>query len=449
VTKFVNDCREVDGGRCLGQIGLGFFMRIFLVMLVFSGIVLSFLAGVLLLTTGKYKRRANQLLAIVFFSVGFDAVCNLLFLTRVVLDFPVYLKLIVPLYYLIPPCIYLYICITLGVPGKKRYLWLHLIPSGIIAIETLLFFFFRDIRHYGTIQFLFVDHNSIFKVDPDPVSLWLHFLNRSMQGLTYLVFQCVLVFKVYKSNIVTAGPFKFTEIFNWVLVLTFAELIFYMATSVFYCIALLNLGKSQTMIRLSNGSLLLICISYFIVSVYLYFSPSLLYGWADHAGAGEQSEIESSILADHITEGLEETDHVIAVNEKVDIVPENVVAPYDDTVLSEFKYRFEKEVIGAGLFRQQGLKVQEVSLLCDIPPRALSYLLTNIYNKGFNDFINECRIDYVVDRLIKDDWKGLTLEGLAFESGFSSRTTFFLAFKKNKFVNPTQYLQMHNSGLLK
>lgn len=48
----------------------------------------------------------------------------------------------------------------------------------------------------------------------------------------------------------------------------------------------------------------------------------------------------------------------------------------------------------------------------------------------FNEFVNRMRINYISENFGNVDWDKLTLEGIAKQVGFTSRTTFFNAIKK-------------------
>ena len=69
----------------------------------------------------------------------------------------------------------------------------------------------------------------------------------------------------------------------------------------------------------------------------------------------------------------------------------------------------------------------------------LSYVLNTYYKQRFNDFINQYRVNYVLGLLKEMDWKNMKLEALGAEAGFSSRTTFFVTFKKVTGLTPAEY----------
>jgi AraC-like DNA-binding protein len=76
-----------------------------------------------------------------------------------------------------------------------------------------------------------------------------------------------------------------------------------------------------------------------------------------------------------------------------------------------------------------------------IHPNQLSWLLNESIGKSFNEFVNHYRVD-AFKKYVKDQRNAhLTLSGLAFESGFNSKTVFNTYFKKETGLTPKQYLK--------
>ncbi|CAL2083595.1 Helix-turn-helix domain-containing protein [Tenacibaculum sp. 190524A02b] len=68
--------------------------------------------------------------------------------------------------------------------------------------------------------------------------------------------------------------------------------------------------------------------------------------------------------------------------------------------------------------------------------------LINTYEKvNFNDFINNLRIEEFKKNILKEEYKGYSILGVALESGFSSKSTFYKAFKKKEDMSPKEYLK--------
>ncbi len=76
-----------------------------------------------------------------------------------------------------------------------------------------------------------------------------------------------------------------------------------------------------------------------------------------------------------------------------------------------------------------------------IHPNKLSWLLNDKLGKSFNEFINAYRVEHF-KQLAKDPKNAhLTLVGMAYDSGFNSKTVFNTYFKKETGLTPKQFLK--------
>jgi len=74
----------------------------------------------------------------------------------------------------------------------------------------------------------------------------------------------------------------------------------------------------------------------------------------------------------------------------------------------------------------------------------VSYVLNTHYNVNFYNYINNFRIDYCKALLKNPKKQHLSIEGIAFEGGFGSKSTFNTLFKKQSGMTPTQYKNTNN-----
>jgi len=91
------------------------------------------------------------------------------------------------------------------------------------------------------------------------------------------------------------------------------------------------------------------------------------------------------------------------------------------------------------LFKNSQLKIKDVSDKLDISLNQLSQLLNDNLGKSFKTYINEYRIQAACNLLGTDHQ--LSLEGIGYEVGFRSKSTFFSTFKKMKNCTPAQFHQ--------
>ncbi len=77
----------------------------------------------------------------------------------------------------------------------------------------------------------------------------------------------------------------------------------------------------------------------------------------------------------------------------------------------------------------------------NIPRHKLSQVINRSQKKNFYKLINEYRVKEVKEKLQNKEYKNLTVLGIAFESGFNSKTTFNRIFKEETGMTPTHFIK--------
>ena len=96
-------------------------------------------------------------------------------------------------------------------------------------------------------------------------------------------------------------------------------------------------------------------------------------------------------------------------------------------------------IMQTGIHKDSKIKLKTVAEKLAIPTHRLSQLLNDNLGKSFNAYINEYRIEAACQLL--ETSHNLSLEGIGYEVGFNSKSTFFTTFKKIKRLTPAQYQQ--------
>ncbi|CAM1351496.1 MULTISPECIES: helix-turn-helix domain-containing protein [Tenacibaculum] len=91
------------------------------------------------------------------------------------------------------------------------------------------------------------------------------------------------------------------------------------------------------------------------------------------------------------------------------------------------------------LFLTSNLTLKTLSEKLDIREKELSKLINTHTNKNFYNFINQFRVNEFKKLLLSPKAKQLSILGLAEEAGFSSKSTFYSAFKNLEGITPKQY----------
>ena len=92
-----------------------------------------------------------------------------------------------------------------------------------------------------------------------------------------------------------------------------------------------------------------------------------------------------------------------------------------------------------GLFTNPILNLRTLALKLDLKEKELSRLINECGKVNFYQFINEYRIEKFKQLVQSSKFQQFSILGLASEAGFSSKSTFYAAFKKFEGMSPKQY----------
>ena len=123
------------------------------------------------------------------------------------------------------------------------------------------------------------------------------------------------------------------------------------------------------------------------------------------------------------------------LTKKKEILPKVVAQPLTNG--EDMMHQVQATMEAQKLFLNPRLKLEDLAIATDLSRHVLSKLLNEVYPNGFSQFIKEYRVQEA-KQLIKDhpEW---SLEGVGQEAGFSSRSSFFEAFKKVESRTPAQF----------
>jgi adenylate cyclase len=114
----------------------------------------------------------------------------------------------------------------------------------------------------------------------------------------------------------------------------------------------------------------------------------------------------------------------------------------EDDVARKFASELLAYLSDENPFLNPELSLRELANQIQIHPNQLSWLLNEIIGKNFNEFINQYRIEFFKSTAKDPKNAHLTIEGMAYESGFKSKTVFNTFFKKSTGLSPKEFLKI-------
>lgn len=99
-------------------------------------------------------------------------------------------------------------------------------------------------------------------------------------------------------------------------------------------------------------------------------------------------------------------------------------------------------IIEKELFLNPNFTLEEAAKELKVTKHLLSQYVNEILGKSFSNLVKEYRVEKA-KKLLETE-KNYTIESLGYDSGFSSKSTFFTAFKKTTGLTPAEYQKLYS-----
>jgi len=117
-----------------------------------------------------------------------------------------------------------------------------------------------------------------------------------------------------------------------------------------------------------------------------------------------------------------------------------------DDKVNEVKLLLNDLMENKELYLDSDLNLIKLAKQLHVSSHQLSYIINRGYNENFFQFVNRFRVEKAKRMLTDNKNDKLSILGVAFESGFSSKTSFNTTFKKMTALTPSEYKKV-SSGL--
>ncbi len=95
------------------------------------------------------------------------------------------------------------------------------------------------------------------------------------------------------------------------------------------------------------------------------------------------------------------------------------------------------------IFRQQDLSESKLAELLNTNTTYLSSIINNRFSMHFKTLLNKYRIDEARNLLVSEKYSIFSIEGIATEVGYQSRSAFYQVFKQNTGMTPSAYINAY------
>ena len=330
-----------------------------------------------------------------------------------------------PFMLLLGPFLYFYIRGTLkGTQGLKWVDTAHFIPS-IIHFIGIIPYLFTPFDYKKSIAKMIIDNFDTIKTIPLNVffNYQFNFIFRIFLLTSYVVYSIFLLWKFSKkknfnSNI-SEKQFKIT--YRWLKLLLglvlFLVANFLILTIYFFFYDEGQLKSNTFIINSTTG------ISFIFLVFGVLFFPEILYGLPNQ----KVTKMKSKNKISKVMKSLN------SYNKESTTNYEDPLVELSERILDYF----EKEKP----YLKSNFSIAQIALKMEVPQSHVSFCINSIYKTKFSKMKTKLRVEQTKFFLQESVHSKITIDGIAQLAGFNSRSSFYIAFKEETGITPSDYLK--------
>jgi len=327
-----------------------------------------------------------------------------------------------PLYLLLGPLFYFYIRGLLTDDHRlTKFDWIHFIPAILFFINIQPYFLNGWAYKLQYAENVIKDVNNFINIDYIFLPPKFSFLTRPIFAIVYVIASIILIYKrTIKESYLTD---QVKLIYRWIVLLVTTSVILYLG---FLLFSLLSILINSFTLAENKGFIFLYAtvIGLLILNLSLLFFPNILYGLP---------QFDYAIVTKKNREGQ----HRLGIVE--DVKKQSKSFEISSEKLDLLKLKIDRYLENKP-YLNPDFNLTMMSSDINIPVHHLSYYFNEHLNIGFNTWKNNFKIDHVITLINDGSGEILTLDALAKQAGFGSRTSFFNSFKQKMGVTPSEYL---------
>jgi len=323
-----------------------------------------------------------------------------------------------PVVILIGPLLFLYFkSLIQGKLVVEKWFWWYLIPFSIILINTSSYYlldfetkvqFAKLAQHNNHADINLPGGTRFFNYDIQMIIAPLH-------NWTFIVYSFIYLHQQKKKNLIRSKVSRIIRGVRWIIV--------FMMFPVLLQILFATLKSPQSFDLSFQDSTIssdIMYLSTLFLPVSFFVFPSWLYG------SGSSSSILDKLKEIWYTIARVSTDGISAKPEKS--------ADLDRIV----QYMEMKKP-----YLNANFSIHDVSRELNIPHLRVSNSFNKQLETSFPEYRNKLRVAYAVNLLQENAHFQMSIEGIAFQSGFKNKSSFYAAFRTVYQMTPTEWISKH------
>lgn len=359
----------------------------------------------LLIFNKKKKSTGDYVLAFWFILMGLALLAYYLEVLGNASDYPFFLGFSTCLALLLGPVAYIYV---LSITRKdQRLRAIHLLHALPYVVFTVIVFLKLTVNKGSS-----VEEDRLMIEDPEVPIFMVMGLFRIFLGPIYLI-ACLMLLKRHSHKI--ADEFSYTQNIDlkWLRQVILAMAIIWVTVIITNI-----LGNFNEIIPMESGDHL----------IYLIITAAVFFG-------GFHGIKQQVIFSVNPMQKVDATASDEAPKANSQYAKSSLKKAESQELLKRLLAFTEEE----RPYLDGKLSLNQVAEKLDISPNHLSQVINENLNKNFFDFVNGYRVEMVKEKLADPANQKFTLLAIAYDSGFSSKSSFNEVFKKFTQLTPSQY----------
>lgn len=320
------------------------------------------------------------------------------------------------------PLLYFYVRVV--VEARSSFTWkdsYHVLPFVLLYVLSMLVDLPNRMEPGASTQDLlepFVFSSNVFMASAEAILLNFGVLN----VLSFLLYSLAVVYALIRHQR------KITNYFSRIDMQISLKWVYFLAAS-FLILTLLNFfNESNVLDSPLVDPRILHLLSYCSLAILLCF-----FGLRQKAVfKAEPEQIQA--------EGITSLKRQVSENEVGELSSYANKPLLDKKLVAEYTEQINHYMLADKPYLNPDFSVYALAETLDMPRRTLSFVLSSGFGKNFYQFVNNYRLEEIKIQLLDTSNKKTILD-IAFDSGFSSKSTFNTLFKTHFGCTPTQFRQ--------